>query len=132
MTELARHEGGCHCRAVRFAVLLPDRLEAEDCNCSICAMSGNVHIIVPASRFTLLRGADAMSEYRFNTHVARHLFCRTCGVKAFYHPRSNPNGVAVTWRCLDDWRDLDVAVHPFDGRNWEANAARLAHKSRAD
>lgn len=122
--------GGCHCRAVRFEVFLPERFEAEDCNCSICAMSGNIHVIVPAAHFRLLRGQDALTAYHFNTGQARHLFCRTCGIKSFYVPRSNPDGVAVTWRALDDWIQLDVQVTPFDGRNWEANAARLAHKSR--
>jgi hypothetical protein len=130
MTQFHTHTGGCHCGAVRFEVDLPPSFEAEDCNCSICAMSGNIHVIVPSSRFRLLRGADEMTEYRFGTGQARHFFCRTCGVKSFYIPRSNPDGYAVTWRCLDDWMALDVTVCPFDGQNWEDNAARLAHKSK--
>ena len=130
MTGLTLHQGGCHCGAVRFEVDLPPALEAEDCNCSICAMSGNIHVIVPGRRFRLLRGEEALTEYRFGSGQARHLFCRRCGVKSFYIPRSNPDGYAVTWRCLDDWMSLDVTVTPFDGQNWEENAARLAHKSR--
>jgi len=124
--------GGCHCGRVRYEVELPDAFEVEDCNCSICAMSGNIHVIVPSSRFRLKQGSDVLTEYRFNTGKARHLFCSVCGIKSFYIPRSNPDGVAVTWRCLDDWERFDVSVCPFDGQNWEANAARLAHKSKAD
>lgn len=130
MSELTQHKGGCHCGALRFEVDLPRTVEVEDCNCSICAMSGNDHIIVPASRFRLLQGENSLTEYRFNTGVARHLFCKVCGVKSFYIPRSNPDGVAVTWRCLDDWETLDAKVTGFDGQNWEANAAALAHKSQ--
>lgn len=126
---LRSHTGGCHCRAVRFEVDLPAHVEVEDCNCSICAMSGNDHIIVPASRFRLLSGAGTLTEYRFNTGTARHLFCSVCGIKSFYVPRSNPDGYAVTWRCLDDWESLDAEVSGFDGQNWEANAAQVAHKS---
>lgn len=122
--------GGCHCRAVRFEVGLPETFEVEDCNCTMCAMSGNIHVIVPASRFRLVQGKDHLSEYTFNTGTARHLFCKTCGVKSFYIPRSNPDGFAITWRALDDWMDLKVTVVPFDGQNWEANAARLADKSK--
>ncbi len=122
--------GGCHCGAVRYEADLPDAFEVEDCNCSMCAMSGNIHVILPASRFRLIQGQDNLTEYAFNTRTARHLFCRTCGVKSFYVPRSNPDGFAVTWRCLDDWQQLKVTVVPFDGQNWEAHAGRLAHKSK--
>ena len=130
MTSISIYEGGCHCGAVRFAVALPDAIEVEECNCSICAKSGNIHVIVPARRFELLQGEEALTRYTFNTGAAQHLFCSVCGVKSYYIPRSNPDGIAVTWRCLDDWDALDVTVNPFDGQNWEANAARLAHKSK--
>lgn len=132
MSTLQAHEGGCHCGAVRFRVHLPDTLEAEECNCSICAMSGNIHVIVPATRFERLRGESNLEKYTFNTGAAQHLFCKTCGVKSYYIPRSNPDGVAVTWRCIDDWQSLNVTINPFDGQNWEANAGALAHKSKAD
>ncbi len=122
--------GGCHCGTVRFEVDLPQRIEAEDCTCSICRRSGNIHIIVPARRFRWLKGEGALAEYRFNTGTARHLFCPVCGIKSVYIPRSNPDGFAVTWRCLDDWERLDVTVTRFDGINWEANAGALAHKSK--
>jgi hypothetical protein len=124
------HAGGCHCGAVRFEVELPNAFEVEDCNCSMCAMSGNIHVIVPASRFRIVQGADNLGTYTFNAGRAKHLFCKTCGIKSFYIPRSNPDGIAVTWRCLDEWETFEVTVAPFDGQNWEANAGRLAHKSK--
>lgn len=130
MSDLTTHSGRCHCGAVRWEVDLPDTFEVEDCNCSICAMSGNIHIIVPASRFRLLKGKENLTEYTFNTGAAKHLFCKTCGIKSFYIPRSNPDGVAVTWRCIDDWQDLNVTVNKFDGQNWEKYAHTLAHKSK--
>lgn len=58
-------------------------------------MKRNTHVIVPSGSFTLLTSIDSMTEYRFGTCVARHLFCKTCGICAYYHPRSNPDGVAV-------------------------------------
>ena len=130
MNSLTLQSGGCHCRAVRFEVELPDSIEVEDCNCSICRMSGNIHVIVPLKHFHLVKGQDILQEYTFNTGIAKHKFCKCCGVKSFYIPRSNPDGIAVTWRCLDHWDKLDVTVSKFDGVNWEKNASRLAHKSR--
>ena len=122
--------GGCHCGAVRFEVSLPDVIEVEDCNCSICSMSRNTHVIVPSSKFRLISGKDRLTTYTFNSHIAQHSFCRVCGIKSFYIPRSNPDGFAVTWRCLDDPHDFSaVHINSFDGVNWEANAAKLASKS---
>jgi hypothetical protein len=122
--------GGCHCGAVRFEAALGAVVEAQDCNCSICARTGYVHVIVPESRFRLLRGAEALTSYAFNTGVARHLFCSVCGIKSFYRPRSNPDGWSVNARCLDEAETLDIRVAPFDGRRWEENGAALAHLSK--
>jgi hypothetical protein len=121
--------GGCHCGAVRFEVALSQHVEAQSCNCSMCRKVGFVHVIVPESRFRITAGADRLTEYTFNTRVAKHLFCSVCGVKSFYRPRSNPDGWSVNANCLDDLAGLDMAVEPFDGQNWEQNAASLAHLS---
>lgn len=126
------YTGGCHCGAVRFEVEAPEHIEATECNCSICARTGFLHLIVPASRFRLLQGADCLTTYTFNTGTARHLFCRICGIKSFYVPRSNPDGYSVNVRCLDT-PPARLTVVPFDGRNWErAGAERLARLSRED
>ena len=121
------HGGGCHCGAVSFEVEAPTDLELHDCNCSICSMTGFLHLIVPKSRFHLLGGDDQLQEYRFNTGVARHLFCGRCGVKSFYIPRSNPDGISVNFRCLDRSQVRSWNILPFDGQHWEASAAELNH-----
>jgi hypothetical protein len=115
---------------VRFEAFAPEAVEVEVCDCSICRRTGFLHLIVPKARFRLVRGGEALTSYRFNTGVAEHLFCAVCGVKAFYTPRSNPDGVSVNARCFEDGEAPVLHVVAFDGRNWEANAARLAHKSR--
>lgn len=115
---MAVHEGGCHCGAVRFRVRI-DRYEAIDCNCSMCRRKGILHVIVDRDAFELLSGADALSEYRFGTGVARHTFCGRCGIHPFYTPRSHPDGVDVNARCLDDDLLSRLTIRPFDGRNWE-------------
>jgi hypothetical protein len=122
--------GGCHCGAVRFEAALPDVVEAQTCNCSICAMTGFLHIIVPASRFRLAQGADHLTSYCFNTNTARHLFCDICGVKSFYRPRSNPDGWSLNAHCLDTPTAPTLTVTAFDGQNWERHGAELAHLSK--
>ena len=129
--DFVTHTGGCHCGRVRFEVEAPAEIEALDCNCSLCSMTGYLHLIVPAARFRLLRGEDALTTYTFNTGVAKHRFCRDCGIKSFYVPRSNPDGYDVNVRCLDAGTIRELTVTPFDGRNWEASGSTLAHLSEA-
>jgi hypothetical protein len=114
-----RHAGGCHCGRVRFEVEAPADVEVLDCNCSMCARFAYLHLIVDAGDFRLLSGADHLVEYRFGSGVAKHRFCRHCGVKSFYVPRSHPDGVSVNARCLDPGTVTSMTVRPYDGRNWE-------------
>jgi hypothetical protein len=120
---MATHTGGCHCGRVRFEVIAPAKLEVADCNCSICSKYGFLHLIVPADRFKLISNREALTTYSFNTHVAKHFFCATCGVKSFYIPRSHPDGISVNARCIDSDTIESISVKPFDGRDWEKGRA---------
>jgi len=117
MTETM--EGGCHCGRVRFRVTA-DLAQVTYCNCSICAKKGFLHLIVPQDQFVLISGKDDLTTYQFNTKVAKHTFCKHCGMHPFYVPRSDPDKIDVNVRCLDGV-DLDAfSVKTFDGKNWEA------------
>jgi hypothetical protein len=129
LQSLVIHRGTCHCGAVAFEVDAPAVVDALDCNCSICSMTGFVHMIVPRSRFRLLRGEEALTDYRFGTGIALHRFCSRCGVKSFYIPRSNPDGVDINVRCLDQSTITELRVSLFDDRNRDATTAAIAHLS---
>jgi hypothetical protein len=128
------HSGGCHCGRVRFEVEAPERLVVSDCNCSICTKSGYLHLTVPKTRFRLIRGADVLTCYQFNTGTARHLFCRVCGVKSFYVPRSDPDGYSVNARCLDAGTVRELVIQPFNGQEFEAQfpGGHGAQRAEAD
>lgn len=128
--DMQKLSGGCCCGRVKFEVETAAEIEALQCNCSICVKSGFLHLIVPKSRFILLRGFEYLAKYTFNTGIAQHLFCKICGVKSFYIPRSNPDGYSVNLRCLEAQAIAGVTVRPFDGRNWEENAGPLASLSK--
>lgn len=119
------HAGGCHCGRVRFEARAPAHLEVLECNCSICSRSGYLHLIVAADDFRLLSGAGDLAEYSFGTGIAKHRFCRHCGVKSFYVPRSHPDGYSVNARCLDPATIASIAIRPYDGRNWESARSDL-------
>lgn len=120
-----RHCGGCHCGRVRFEAIGPRALTVLDCNCSICRMTGFLHWIVAPGQFRLLSGADDLASYRFGSGVARHPFCRHCGIKAFYIPRSHPDCIDINVRCLDDDPERELTITAFDGRNWEQNVESI-------
>lgn len=117
--------GGCHCGAVRFAADVAGEVRLLACNCSMCAKTGFLHLIVPHRDFRLLQGRDHLSSYRFGTGAAEHLFCRTCGIRSFYQPRSHPDSWSVDFRCLDNDHGLAGEIEHFDGRNWESARASL-------
>ena len=122
------HTGGCHCGKVRYEVDAPEILELTECNCSICSKSGYLHLIVEKDQFRLSSGEDDLETYTFDTHEAKHLFCKTCGIKSFYIPRSHPDGFSVNARCLDEGTVKGMNIEPFDGKNWEESIHKLRGK----
>lgn len=120
MSDEATFEGGCHCGRVRFRVRV-SKLEALDCNCSICTKKAFIHLIVAKDAFELLRGARDLTTYEWGTKTAKHTFCSVCGAHPFYTPRSHPDGIDVNVRCLDDDGMARFSIAPFDGANWEKN-----------
>jgi hypothetical protein len=124
--EGAWHKGGCHCGTVAFEVRTKPEIELVDCNCSMCAKTGYLHLIVPRKDFRLLRGEELITTYTFNTGAAKHMFCSVCGIKSFYVPRSHPDGYSVNFRCLDAEEFSSVYTTEFDGKHWEQHAGELA------
>jgi hypothetical protein len=118
MSEMRTMQGGCHCGRVRFRVTA-DLDGVTVCNCSICTKKGILHLIVPPERFELLSGRDDLATYTFNTGVAKHTFCKHCGMHPFYVPRSDPDKIDVNARCLDDVDLSTITLKHFDGRHWE-------------
>ena len=119
------YQGGCHCGAVRFRFTGPDALEVLSCNCSICSVTGYLHVTVPHTAFELLTPLGALSDYRFGTGAAGHLFCRVCGIKSFYQPRSHPDCWSVNLRCVEGGEAHIGRFEQYDGRNWEAARGKL-------
>ncbi len=121
--------GSCHCGKIKFEIEVNEIITVQECNCSICSMTGYVHLIIPGAKFRLLSGEEYLSTYEFNTKTAKHTFCNKCGIKSFYIPRSNPNGYSVNLRCIDQTRFTEITVEKFDGRNWEKSGYKLKHLS---
>ncbi|WP_226996460.1 GFA family protein [Thalassotalea crassostreae] len=126
---MAIYSGGCHCGNVKFEIDVDESTTLHSCNCSICSMTGYIHLIVPKTSFKLLTENNNLTCYQFNSKVAQHYFCSNCGIKSFYVPRSNPDGYSVNARCLDttDWQQWSLEA--FNGQDWESHAHKLSHLS---
>jgi hypothetical protein len=110
--------GGCHCGAVRYSVEIDPTAEAITCNCSMCGRSGSYLQFVSPAQFTLEKGDDNLTSYKFNKHVIDHVFCKTCGIKSFARGKgAKGDMVAINVRCLDGVNAFDVPTKQFDGRS---------------
>ena len=123
------HKGSCHCGAVQFEFDAPDKVDVTDCNCSMCSMMGYEHVFVPQDNLRFLSGESALTEYRFNTGQAVHMFCKTCGIKPLYRPRSHPEAWSVNLRCVEAGTLSITKRIPFDGQDWEGNIAALKEQT---
>jgi hypothetical protein len=122
------YSGGCHCHDIRFNLKLQKPIESNAitaCNCSICEKTGFIHLIIAKAQFQLLTDWNKLSNYQFNKKIAKHYFCKQCGIKSFYQPRSHPDCWSVNVRCLDDYSGLNLQIDFFDGKNWQKNIGQI-------
>ena len=70
---------------------------------------------VPVESFRLLAGEEYLSTYQFNTKVAKHYFCKVCGVYTFHRPRTAPELYGINVGCLDGVDPLCLEVGLIDG-----------------
>ncbi|MGF6573355.1 hypothetical protein ABH945_005476 [Paraburkholderia sp. GAS333] len=105
-------KGSCHCGAVRFEVDTPV-VPAGRCNCSLCRRKGALMTpLFPANQLKILQGEGDLTLYQFNTRVAKHYFCRHCGIYPFHQTRKDPLQWRVNIGCLEgiDPYTLDASV----------------------
>lgn len=111
---LQKYLGSCHCGAVHFEIE-SDFPELTTCDCSICRRRNALMVKVPESRFQLLAGAQALTEYQFHTHTARHFFCSVCGIYPFHRKRVTPDYFGINVHCLHDFDAIGIPVRHTDG-----------------
>ena len=112
--QLRTYRGSCHCGAVRFEIDTDFR-ELTMCDCSICRRRNALMVKVHESRFRLLAGAEALTEYRFHTMTARHYFCKVCGIYPFHRKRVTPDNVGVNVHCLEGFSPEGIPIRQAHG-----------------
>ena len=108
--------GGCHCGEIKFKFYSTESVEIWKCNCSICELLNYEHLFIKHEDFEIIKGKKIIAEYSFGTKKAKHLFCKKCGIKSFYQPRSHPDAHSINLRCVDKGPEIKNVVH-FNGKN---------------
>ena len=119
------HLGSCHCKQIQFEVIGKNNIQVLDCSCSICSIVNYKHYVVDKSQFKLLKGKKYLSTYTFNTKVAKHMFCKICGIKSFYIPRSHPDSISINLNCINSKTINKVKIIKFDGKHWKKNINKI-------
>ena len=111
--------GKCHCGAVEFEVDLERGIEAEQlrrCNCSLCRRKGAVMAFAAKENLRVTKGADNLELYQWNTKIAEHYFCRTCGIYTHHGRRSDPTQFGINLGCVDGVDPLSFeSIEVLDG-----------------
>ena len=109
----------CHCGAIEAQINIQGNLEKFlRCNCSLCKRKGAVMSMVKNDDFKIIKGADKLEIYQFHTKVAKHYFCKICGIYTHHNPRSNPGMTGFNLGCIDEINTFDLKnVFINDGNN---------------
>jgi len=110
-----KYHGSCHCSSIKFQI--ESNLEKiVQCNCSICIRRNAKMIMIPKEKFLLLEGSENLSLYQFNTDIAKHFFCKKCGIYTHHNRKSDPNGMGVNLGCIEDLDSMEFDAIQFDGK----------------
>ncbi|MEO5614458.1 MAG: GFA family protein [Cypionkella sp.] len=129
-------DAACHCGAVQFRLRLSDGVNsARRCDCSLCRMRGAVVVSARVGEIVFVRGEENLSLYQFNTKVARHYFCKTCGVYTHHQRRSDPRQFGVNVACITGMSPFDFVEvlvmngvsHPLDAGGGDRVAGVLRY-----
>ncbi len=117
------HKAACHCGAVELEFSLPNGIEKpRRCDCSICRRRGAIVGSVALDGIKILKGAEHLKLYQFNTNTAKHYFCSNCGIYTHHQRRSSPNEYGFNIGCLEGVNPFDIGdVVTNDGVNHPAD-----------
>ena len=77
---------------------------------------------VSEKRFKLIQGEDELTLYQFGTEIAKHYFCKHCGIHPFHRSRISPKHWTINVNCLEGVERDALESEMFDGQNWEETA----------
>lgn len=111
-----KYKLSCHCKSVQIEVET-DLKTIKQCNCSICIRKNAKMCMVSQDSVKIIQGEENLTSYKFNTMIAEHFFCKTCGIYTHHNRRSDPNGAAINIGCIDEIDSFDYEAEFIDMKN---------------
>lgn len=114
-----RYQGSCHCGAVKFAFDGDQITQGLRCTCSICRRKGAMMSteVIPADKLEIEADAEDIGLYQFDSKIAKHYFCRKCGIFTHNETLRAPGNYRVNLGCINELDGVDLEVIVFDGKN---------------
>ena len=110
-----KYKGNCHCKSVKFE-LESNLSKIVQCNCSYCKRR-NAKMVLENKDAITIHGKENLSLYQFNTNIAKHHFCKNCGIFVFSNRRFDPEGIAINLGCIDQINTFEIESQYADNKN---------------
>lgn len=114
---MQQYQGSCHCGAVRFTFQGEPLVKGLRCNCSICLRRGaamSPYVIAP-EHIQIEAEEGALATYSFGSCVAKHHFCKHCGIYPFHQTMRWPGHYRVNLGCVQGLDATKLPSDVFDG-----------------
>lgn len=114
---MPHYTGSCHCGDVQFSFEQDEITTGLHCNCSICRRKGALmsDFTIAAADLTIDAKAGALELYRFGSGVAKHYFCKRCGIYPFHETLRMPGHFRVNLGCIEGIDSFSLESRLFDG-----------------
>ncbi|MCH7881523.1 MAG: GFA family protein [Proteobacteria bacterium] len=117
---MTRHyQGSCHCGAIKFAFEADEISKGLRCTCSICKRKGALMsaFAIPNDELKIEADENDIGLYQFDSKIAKHYFCKTCGIYTHNETIRAPGHTRVNLGCVDDLDTSKLEIAVFDGKN---------------
>jgi len=114
-----QYSGSCHCGAIRFSYEGEEITAGLRCTCSICSRKGTMMSTeaIPLEALKVEASPEDLGLYQFDSGIAKHYFCRRCGIYTHNEMLRKPGHCRVNLGCIDDLDTSAFEVTVFDGKN---------------
>lgn len=116
---MTTYNGSCHCGDIRFSFEQGAITGGLRCNCSICVRKGALmsDFILSAGELRIDAKPGALALYQFGSGVAKHYFCKRCGIYPFHETLRKPGHFRVNLGCVEEIDPFSLESQLFDGRS---------------